>query len=781
MTANDSTRDAMAFIPAHPTPDKAAMMAALAAMFDPGEVVELRAFAKGAKRTTAGYFDGAHREALADAAARLNTNGAAVYVTLNRIDPQLLGRYCNRVVEGADATTSDANVTRRRWVLVDMDPRRPKNTSATNEQLQAAHARAQACYAVLKAEGWPEPLVGQSGNGWHLLYPLDLPNDEISRDLIKGALAGLAERLDDEAVSVDQSVFNAARITKLFGTVANKGDPSERFPHRLSQLVSAPARAAVVSADQLRALHPAKNETSAGNSAWRGTPFDLIAFLGRLNIEYERDVHEGRDRYRLLHCPFNSDHGKGESAIFQWPDGKLGFKCQHNGCVGKSWPDLRDLIDGPKEARSRSQQARAQGCSATPQPSEKSGVVAILEACEVSLRRGDSITPEPVSWVWDGWLAAGKFHVLAGQPGTGKTTLALAFAATITAAGRWPDSTRAEASNVLIWSGEDDPSDTLVPRLRAMGADMSRVYFIGDVRDGVDKRPFDPASDVLALVLKAETIGDIGLLIVDPIVSAVSGDSHKNAETRRSLQPLVDLATRLHCAVLGISHFTKGTSGHEPIERVTGSLAFGALARVVLVAAKLQAEADNKAGGRMLARAKSNIGPDTGGFGYDLDHSELPSFIGISASRVLWGAAIEGTARELLAQADAHEGRAEHGMLDDVTEWLMALLTDGPCGAKEAQNEALAAGFSIATLRRAKAQLPIETYREGFGPTGAWVWRVKGAQTSTSKVFTEHLCQNPHGISLPAKVLNEHVCMGEDEHLCEQPAIPGDGREEFTL
>lgn len=442
--------------------------------------------------------------------------------------------------------------------------------------------------------------------------------------------------------------------------------------------------------------------------------------------------------------------------------------------------DLNDLhrLHGREAAAAAVGNAKTPGVSA-PQPDGKNATAAVLWG-EVSLVRGDSITPEPVSWIWDGWLAAGKFHVLAGQPGTGKTTLALAFAATITVGGRWPDRTSAEAANVLIWSGEDDAGDTLVPRLRAMGADMSRVYFIGDVRDGVDKRSFDPARDVLALVHKAETVGDIGLLIVDPIVSAVSGDSHKNAETRRALQPLVDLATRLRCVVLGISHFTKGTSGREPIERVTGSLAFGALARVVLVAAKLQAESDSKAGGRMLARAKSNIGPDTGGFGYDLDHSELTGFAGVSASRVLWGAAIDGTARELLAQADANDGSEEHGALDDVTKWLMDLLTDGPRGAKEAQNEALAAGFSIATLRRAKAQLPIETYREGFGPTGAWVWRIKGAQTSTSKVLTEHLCQNPHGISLPAKVLNEHLCMGKGEHLSGKPSA-GDDREEFTL
>lgn len=444
----------------------------------------------------------------------------------------------------------------------------------------------------------------------------------------------------------------------------------------------------------------------------------------------------------------------------------------------ESATDLNDLHRlGGLEAVERAIANPVSPRVSTPQPDGKNATAAVLWG-EVSLVRGDSIAPEPVSWIWDGWLAAGKFHVLAGQPGTGKTTLALAFAATITASGRWPDGTRAEASNVLIWSGEDDPGDTLVPRLRAMGADMSRVYFIGDVREGGDARSFDPARDVLALVRKAETIGDIGLLIVDPIVSAVSGDSHKNAETRRALQPLVDLATRLHCAVLGISHFTKGTSGREPIERVTGSLAFGALARVVLVAAKLQAETDNKAGGRMLARAKSNIGPDTGGFGYDLDHSELTGFAGVSASRVLWGGAIDGTARELLAQADATDDldRTERDRpeRDDAIRWLQDLLTGGPRCAKEIQNEARAAGISIATLRRAKVELPIDTYREGgIASAGSWVWRLEGAHVPPTKVSSEHLSRDPHGIRLPAKMLTEPDSSRDGEHL--------GGREEFTL
>ena len=204
---------------------------------------------------------------------------------------------------------------------------------------------------------------------------------------------------------------------------------------------------------------------------------------------------------------------------------------------------------------------------------------------KINLIRGSDLTPKPVNWLWNGWLAAGKFHILGGAPGTGKTTISIALAATVTVGGTWPDGTKAEQGNVLIWTGEDDPADTLVPRVIAAGGDPSRVYFIGGVSAGSHHRPFDPATDIGALQQTIAELGNVRLVIVDPVVSAVAGDGNKNNDVRRGLQPLVDLAASENCAVLGITHFSKGTAGRNPIERVTGSVAFGAVARVVMVAA----------------------------------------------------------------------------------------------------------------------------------------------------------------------------------------------------
>jgi putative DNA primase/helicase len=221
---------------------------------------------------------------------------------------------------------------------------------------------------------------------------------------------------------------------------------------------------------------------------------------------------------------------------------------------------------------------------------------------------------------------------------------------------------------VLIWSGEDDPRDTLVPRLIACGADLARILFVGSVTEEDGTRASDPARDADLLRGQAAVMDPPpALLIVDPIVSAANGDSHKNAEVRRGLQPLVDLATVVRCVVLGISHFTKGTAGRDPVERVTGSLAFGALARVILAAAKV---AEEDGGGRVLARAKNNLRPDAGGFGYDLEPPELPDHPGVHTTRILWGAPLEGTARELLRKAESVDDPDERSALEDAKAWL---------------------------------------------------------------------------------------------------------------
>lgn len=334
----------------------------------------------------------------------------------------------------------------------------------------------------------------------------------------------------------------------------------------------------------------------------------------------------------------------------------------------------------------------------------------------VRLVRGDAVALEPVRWLWRGYLPAGMLTILGGSPGCGKTTIALSLAAAVTRGAPWPDGTRCtRPGDVMVWSGEDPPSVTAA-RLKAAGADMARAHFIDGMSDG---QAFDPGRDMLLLEATVEGLEAPRLLILDPIVSAVAGDSHKGAEVRRSLQPVVDLAQRLGCAVLGITHFSKGTSGRDPVERVTGSIAFAALARLVLVAAKVKAEpGDEGEPRRVLMRAKSNIGPDDGGFAYALERIEVAPEV--EGQRVRWLEPLEGTARELLAEAEAEPAEDADDGPGDVAAWLRELLSTGAVPARDVKRQADEAGYSWRTTQRAMKRAGVQSRRGGFGKPAEW-------------------------------------------------------------
>lgn len=336
------------------------------------------------------------------------------------------------------------------------------------------------------------------------------------------------------------------------------------------------------------------------------------------------------------------------------------------------------------------------------------------------LEKASEIRPVPVIWLWLNWIAIGKLSLIAGAPGTGKTTLALAFTAIISKGGMWPDGSKSPKGVVVIWSSEDDKSDTLITRLIANGADLENVRFLSSVKDSNgDPRPFDPAEDTEALMRGIREIEGVKLILFDPIVSAVAGDSHKNAEVRRGLQPIVDLANEIGAAIIGITHFTKGTGGKDLVERFTGSLAFVALARTALATA-----IDSINGGYVLTRAKSNLGPSGGGYRYEIEQVALKEYPEITASKIVWGEVLEGSAKELIKDAEAENVRPNHE--GSVEEWLNKYLTNGPMLANDIMNFGKLDGFSRDRLNRAKDKLGIKSKRDGFG--GAWWWLLDGQE-----------------------------------------------------
>lgn len=338
----------------------------------------------------------------------------------------------------------------------------------------------------------------------------------------------------------------------------------------------------------------------------------------------------------------------------------------------------------------------------------------------VILTSGEVLEPESVTWLWRDWIAKKKLQILAGPPGMAKTTIALAFAATVSVGGRWPDGSPCAQGHVLIWTGEDGIEDTLLPRLIAMGADRSRIHFVMGRREDGKEVAFDPATDMPLLMAAAEQIPDVALMILDPVVSAVAGDSHKNTEVRRALQPVVDMAAAAGMGVLGITHFSKGSQKNDPVERVTGSIAFGAVARVVLAAQKVKS-IDGDAGRFALVRAKSNLGPGGGGFAYSVDRAPLPGYENIQASRIVWAEALEGDARDLLAgpDMDAVEEQQER---DEGERLMRELLNQGEVLSSSVKAAMKTEGYSDKQIRRIRKLLGVTSRRKGFGEAMKSYW-----------------------------------------------------------
>jgi len=514
-----------------------------------------------------------------------------------------------------------------------------------------------------------------------------------------------------DKVSTAELIDEAGRKSAVFGGIKAGGYwATEPLPDNLDVLLIGEGVATVLSASEATGCH-AIAALSSGN-------LEPVAIAMREKYPHARLVILG---------DLGNGQGKAESAA-KATSGLLALPQFGEDEIihGKTPSDFNDLsaLHGLDAVKRAIEGANLSYTSIQGHPRESATHDNFASA--VKLVRGCDLKPEAVQWLWNGWLAAGKMHILGGAPGTGKTTISMALAATITRGGCWPDGTRTQVGNVVIWSGEDDPADTLVPRLALSGADLSRVYFISEVSDGNEGRPFDPAKDMEPLRRKLAEIGNVRLLIIDPIVSAVTGDGNSNPQVRRNLQPLADLASSMRCALLGITHFTKGTPGRDPVERINGSIAFGALARVVLVAAKHQEKGEDGCTVRLFLRAKSNIGPDDGGFEYDLHQGELERHPGIFASAVQWGVAVEGAARELLATAEETTGEAGGDSVASVSDWLHSLLTEegGKVDRRDVMRAANAMGYKERTVHRAREKLGLRVAQSGFGKDkrSLWTW-----------------------------------------------------------
>lgn len=345
--------------------------ATCAALLPPGQVTEIRVLGLKGHRdfpfNAAGWFDDIEKavEAIEHYDRRAPEG---IYLIPNKLHPGCLARANNRMVERKLTATADNDIERRHWLYIDCDPTRPARIASTQAELDHAFNQAKAIVKYLeKGCGWPSGYRACSGNGIHLFYRVDLPNDDKTKALLRDVLLGLAKEFDSRKCVIDTTMFNAARIVKMAGTVARKGDGTTDRPHRRSNMLPRQGvfqkfdETEIVSAEQLEAIAAIGRLASAPAATTKrrkpkgrvlakpdasGHFFDIEAFIAEHAIGVKETKHfDGGTKYILDHCPFDVSHDGSSATLGRTRNGALFFKCQHNSCANQEWRDVRRLFD----------------------------------------------------------------------------------------------------------------------------------------------------------------------------------------------------------------------------------------------------------------------------------------------------------------------------------------------------------------------------------------------------------------------------------------------------
>lgn len=307
---------------------------------------------------------------------------------------------------------------------------------------------------------------------------------------------------------------------------------------------------------------------------------------------------------------------------------------------------------------------------------------------DLHLIRMSDVPAEAVRWLWRPYLPRGKITIVQGDPGEGKTTLALALTSLLTQGLPLPECAEAlPPMNVLYQTAEDGLGDTIKPRLTAMGADCSRVLVIDEAKKELtlsDQR-----------LEQAITETGAGLAILDPIQAYLGGgvDMHRANEVRPIFKRLGQVAERTGCAVLLIGHMNKMASAKSAY-RGLGSIDFRAAARSVLLVGR----SGDDPNVRIVAHDKSSLAPAGPSVAFTLD----------TQTGLRWLGVCETTVDELLSGRGSSLGKTEQA-----ERLLKELLADGEVSSEDIFHRAEALGISQRTIKLAKRNLGVTSVRRG--------------------------------------------------------------------
>lgn len=667
----------------------------LSVLVDPDYWVELRGLPSGKSYIR----KGSDLDGLCQAAIELSDN-RNIYYGINPVRSEQ--------VHGTSGGATKEDIANRRWVLIDVDPVKPDpDLSATDDEKESARMLAEKVMNELSSQEWPAPLLIDSGNGWHLMYRVDLPNDNHSQSLVKSVLYNLAKRFDNDAAKIDKSVHNPSRIAKLPGTWARKGPDEKNRPYRQAKMIHCPIETEILSIEKLQSV--ANNETTPSSSASQFTiraGGDRTAYAqAALEREIARVVlavpgpQEGRNN-ALNRAGYSMGQLVAAGLIFrQEVESKLRFAALKAGLseeeIERTLP--RAISDGEKQPRQ------------IPENNGKHDGPKFAKG-EVIIIRASSIKPRHVEWIWPGRIPLGKLTTFAGQGGLGKTFVLCDITARITRGAEWPDSVGecTEPGQVLFVSGEDDLDDTIVPRLIEMNADLSKVIFLKtSVQDEFK------LSDLETLNTAVKQAGrDVRFVAIDPPTAYLGKvDDHKNAELRGLLSPLKNWAAERRIALVFNTHVNKPQGAKvEAMMRVMGSVAWVNAVRAAHMFAKDPDDPER----RLFCGMKLNIGKEKKGLAYRILSTD-------KLARVEWLGEVDTTADEAI-----NRDRSRPRQLL-ATEWLVEIFSQKlEWSSDEFWASAKHHNISKNAIDEARVRLFMPKPRKSTSTHGdsTWVWWV---------------------------------------------------------
>ncbi|MEJ2724119.1 MAG: AAA family ATPase [Deltaproteobacteria bacterium] len=548
-------------------------------------------FAGGFKPVIAGWFSDFDKAApLVRRAQELRAAG--IYTTLNTCNSALLARANNRLKAGI-GRTKDTEIESINNLLIDIDPVRPEGISSNDQEHDAALELATKIQDELSEQfGFPEPLVGDSGNGAHLVYPLpSMPNTHDNVELLKTCLSVLSNQYSTLKLEVDEKVFNSSRLTKVYGTMVCKGDPTPDRPHRRARIISVPEQRKAVTLEQLRALAATELEEEglANDAPEQVAPssprLDVPRYLGAYGFDIkEVKQHGSATLYSLHQCLFNANHGPKEAAIVQTETGALRYQCFHEGCKDRKWADARAKISGDAKLNPFMLGGSTNSHNSEGKDTNKDNTVDDFTAVPLEdLRPARFLESKPSEYSFElgGSLLQGTVGSVVAQGGLGKSQFlvqwALAHAGGTTFLdGRYEVShigkvfaLLAEDSEIVVWHRVRDTLTATVNKeeLRNVVPRLNENLFIQSVTgydtrflevEGGNRHPSLVYSNFLA---RLQQIDGLSLVILDPLSRFFSAGDENDATLGTYFISLLEWICKTTGATVVTSHHVRKGSG----------------------------------------------------------------------------------------------------------------------------------------------------------------------------------------------------------------------------